>query len=105
MAFAAGATAAVGSSVVKVPLAVCVRSVQAGLYRNPVAAARSLVETAGLRSLFTVTHMLGFFKVFNRVSGSGLGLRVFATTSAAGAGPCSVPSPCAALRTARVRHS
>lgn len=55
VAFVAGATAAVGSSVVKVPLAVCVRSVQARLYPNPFAAARSLVETAGVRSLFTVT--------------------------------------------------
>lgn len=54
VAFVAGATAAVGSSVVKVPLAVCIRSVQAGLHPNPIAAARSLVRTAGIRSLFTV---------------------------------------------------
>lgn len=50
----AGATAAVGSSVVKVPLAVCIRSVQAGLHPNPIAAAQSLVRSAGVRSLFTV---------------------------------------------------
>jgi solute carrier family 25 S-adenosylmethionine transporter 26 len=50
----AGATAAVGSSVVKVPLAVCIRSVQAGLHPNAVEAARSIVQTAGARSLFTV---------------------------------------------------
>ncbi|BDA40753.1 S-adenosylmethionine carrier 1, chloroplastic/mitochondrial [Coccomyxa sp. Obi] len=53
VAFVAGATAAVGSSVVKVPLAVCIRSVQAGLHPNPIAAAQSLVRTAGVRSLFT----------------------------------------------------
>ena len=54
LAFVAGATAAVGSSVVKVPLAVCIRSVQAGLHPNPIAAAQSLVRAAGVRSLFTV---------------------------------------------------
>jgi solute carrier family 25 S-adenosylmethionine transporter 26 len=54
VAFVAGAAAAVGSSVVKVPLAVCVRSVQAGVYSGPLAAARAIVETAGVRSLFTV---------------------------------------------------
>ncbi|EIE26628.1 mitochondrial carrier [Coccomyxa subellipsoidea C-169] len=53
LAFVAGATAAVGSSVVKVPLAVCIRSVQAGLHPNPIAAAQSLVRAAGVRSLFT----------------------------------------------------
>ena len=54
VAFVAGAAAAAGSSVVKVPLAVCVRSVQAGVYPGPLAAAQSIVRTAGVRSLFTV---------------------------------------------------
>ena len=52
--FVAGAGAAVGSGIVKVPLAVCIRSVQAGAYPNAFAAARSIVDTAGVRSLFTV---------------------------------------------------
>jgi solute carrier family 25 S-adenosylmethionine transporter 26 len=52
-AFVAGATAALGSSVVKVPLAVCIRSVQAGVYRNVGHAARSIVAAAGVRGLFT----------------------------------------------------
>ena len=59
----AGATAAVGSSVVKVPLAVCVRSVQAGVYSHPLTAAQSIVQTAGVRSLFTVrTPLLTSFQ-------------------------------------------
>ena len=52
-AFVAGATAALGSSVVKVPLAVCIRSVQAGVYRNVFHAAESIVGAAGVRGLFT----------------------------------------------------
>lgn len=52
-AFVAGGTAALGSSVVKVPLAVCIRSVQAGVYRNVFHAARSIVSAAGVRGLFT----------------------------------------------------
>ena len=51
-----GAGAAIGSSVVKVPLAVCIRSVQAGRYPNAFAAAQSIVDTAGVRSLFTVSR-------------------------------------------------
>lgn len=51
----AGAGAAVGSGIVKVPLAVCIRSVQAGAYPNAFAAARSIVDTAGARGLFTVS--------------------------------------------------
>merc|ERR1719223_2264651 len=39
VAFAAGGFAAFSSSFVKVPLAVCIRSVQAGVYPNPLAAA------------------------------------------------------------------
>ena len=61
IAFVAGAGAAVGSGVVKVPLAVCIRSVQAGAYPNAFAAAKSIVDTAGARSLFTVSircHLL-----------------------------------------------
>ena len=52
-AFAAGAAAAVGSSVVKVPLAVCIRSVQAGVYPNVFAAASQITRAAGARGLFT----------------------------------------------------
>jgi solute carrier family 25 S-adenosylmethionine transporter 26 len=52
-AFAAGAAAAVGSSVVKVPLAVCIRSVQAGVYSNVFAAASQITRAAGARGLFT----------------------------------------------------
>jgi len=52
-AFVAGATAALGSSVVKVPLAVCIRSVQAGIYKNVYHAAKSIVNAAGVRGLFT----------------------------------------------------
>ena len=56
VAFIAGAVAAVGSSVVKVPIAVCIRSVQAGVYPNVFAAARSVVDRAGPRGLFTVSR-------------------------------------------------
>ncbi|EFN52160.1 hypothetical protein CHLNCDRAFT_139333 [Chlorella variabilis] len=52
-AFTAGAAAALGSSVVKVPLAVCIRSVQAGVYKNVFHAASSIVTAAGVRGLFT----------------------------------------------------
>lgn len=58
VAFVSGAGAAIGSSVVKVPLAVCIRSVQAGAYPNAFAAAKSIVDTAGVRSLFTVSGCL-----------------------------------------------
>lgn len=37
----------------QVPLAVCIRSVQAGVYPNVFAAANSIVEAAGPRGLFT----------------------------------------------------
>lgn len=53
VAFVSGAIAAAGSSVVKVPLAVCIRSVQAGVYPNFLSAAKSIVEKAGPRGLFT----------------------------------------------------
>lgn len=53
IAFAAGGIAALGSSFVKVPLAVCIRSVQAGVYPNFFAAGRSIVQQAGPRGLFT----------------------------------------------------
>lgn len=52
-AFVSGAVAAAGSSVVKVPLAVCIRSVQAGVYPNVFKAASSIVGAAGVRGLFT----------------------------------------------------
>lgn len=54
MAFVSGGVAAVGSGVVKVPIAVCIRSVQAGVYPNVVAAARSITGAAGVPGLFTV---------------------------------------------------
>ncbi|GBF94675.1 mitochondrial carrier protein [Raphidocelis subcapitata] len=53
VAFLGGAVAAAGSSVVKVPLAVCIRSVQAGVYPNVFAAASSITHAAGPRGLFT----------------------------------------------------
>jgi len=49
----AGAAGAVGGSVVKVPLAVCIRSVQAGIYPSAPAAAAAIARAAGLRGLFT----------------------------------------------------
>lgn len=52
-AFLAGAAGAVGSSIVKVPAAVCIRSVQARIYPNVAAAARAIVAAAGVRGLFT----------------------------------------------------
>jgi len=55
VAFVAGGVAAAGSSFVKVPLAVCIRSVQAGVYPNAFNAARQIVATAGPRGLFTVS--------------------------------------------------
>lgn len=53
VAFVSGGAAALGSSVVKVPLAVCIRSVQAGVYPNALVAAGSIVKAAGVRGLFT----------------------------------------------------
>lgn len=53
VAFVSGGIAAAGSSVVKVPLAVCIRSVQAGVYPNVFKAASSIVGAAGPRGLFT----------------------------------------------------
>jgi hypothetical protein len=53
VAFVAGGVAAAGSSVVKVPLAVCIRSVQAGVYPNVFVAASSITSAAGARGLFT----------------------------------------------------
>lgn len=52
VAFSSGAIAAASSSVVKVPLAVCVRSVQAGVYGNVFNACGSIVKAAGPRGLF-----------------------------------------------------
>lgn len=52
VAFVSGAIAAGGSSIVKVPLAVCIRSVQAGVYSNVFVAAQSIVRTAGPLGLF-----------------------------------------------------
>lgn len=47
IAFVAGAIAAAGGSVVKVPLAVCIRSVQAGVYPNAFKAATEITRAAG----------------------------------------------------------
>lgn len=54
IAFTSGAVAAVGSSLVKVPIAVCIRSVQAGVYPDVFHAARSITKAAGPMGLFTV---------------------------------------------------
>ena len=47
IAFTAGAVAAAGGSIVKVPLAVCIRSVQAGVYPNVIKAASEITTAAG----------------------------------------------------------
>lgn len=52
-AFVAGGIGALGSSLVKVPAAVCIRSVQAGVYPNVFAAAGTITKAAGWRGLFT----------------------------------------------------
>jgi solute carrier family 25 S-adenosylmethionine transporter 26 len=52
-AFVAGAAGAVGSSFVKVPAAVCIRSVQANIYPNVMAAAACITRAAGVRGLYT----------------------------------------------------
>jgi len=52
-AFVAGAAGAVGSSFVKVPAAVCIRSVQANIYPNVIAAATCITRAAGMRGLYT----------------------------------------------------
>lgn len=51
-AFLSGGIAAVGSSFVKVPIAVCIRSVQAGNYRNAAQAARGITRKAGLGGMY-----------------------------------------------------
>eukprot|EP00873_Tetraselmis_striata_P041185 jgi/Tetstr1/461449/TSEL_006558.t1 len=53
IAFVSGSAAAVGSCAVKVPLAVCIRSVQAGVYDNVFQAASEIRRQAGVRGLFT----------------------------------------------------
>lgn len=53
VAFVAGAAAAAGSSVVKVPIAVCLRSVQAKVYPNVLVAAHSICRAVGPKGLFT----------------------------------------------------
>ena len=53
IAFVAGGIGALGSSIVKVPAAVCIRSVQAGVYPNVIAAGRKITAAAGPRGLFT----------------------------------------------------
>lgn len=53
IAFISAGTAAASCSVVKVPLAVCIRSVQAGVYKHPFEAAVSIIRAVGIRGLFT----------------------------------------------------
>lgn len=53
IAFLAGGIGALGSSIVKVPAAVCIRSVQANVYPNVITAARRITTAAGPRGLFT----------------------------------------------------
>ena len=53
VAFLAGGVGALGSSIVKVPAAVCIRSVQANVYPNVIVAARSITKAAGPRGMFT----------------------------------------------------
>ena len=53
IAFLAGGIGALGSSIVKVPAAVCIRSVQANVYPNVIVAARQITSAAGPRGLFT----------------------------------------------------
>jgi len=53
IAFLAGGIGALGSSIVKVPAAVCIRSVQANVYPNVIVAARSITKAAGPRGMFT----------------------------------------------------
>ena len=53
IAFVAGAAGALGGSVVKVPLAVCIRSVQAGVYPSAPTAAARIVAAAGVGGLYT----------------------------------------------------
>ncbi len=53
IAFVAGGIGALGSSIVKVPAAVCIRSVQANVYPNVIVAARSITKAAGPRGMFT----------------------------------------------------
>jgi len=53
VAFIAGAMGALGSSVVKVPAAVCIRSVQAGVYPNGIAAFSRILKVTGPRGLYT----------------------------------------------------
>ena len=55
IAFVAGGVAAAGGSVVKVPLAVCIRSVQAGVYPNVIQACGIIVKDVGVKGLFTVS--------------------------------------------------
>lgn len=53
IAFLAGAAGAIGGSIVKVPAAVMIRSVQANLYPNVIVAGKSIVKKAGIKGLFT----------------------------------------------------
>ena len=62
IAFVSGAVAAAGGSIVKVPLAVCIRSVQAGVYPNVIKAASEISTAAGEPHLISPSH-LSFFRL------------------------------------------
>lgn len=53
VAFTAGAIGAAGASIVKVPAAVCIRSVQARVYPNAITAAIRICKAVGPRGLYT----------------------------------------------------
>lgn len=53
IAFVSAGTAALSCSVLKVPLSVSVRSVQAGIYKDALTAIVSIVKAVGVRGLFT----------------------------------------------------
>lgn len=52
VAFVAAGSAAFGSSVIKVPIAVCIRNVQAGNYRNALEAAQTILRDHGAKGLY-----------------------------------------------------
>lgn len=51
-AFVSGGVAAFGSSFVKVPIAVCIRNVQAGNFKNAAEAARCIMRDHGFKGLY-----------------------------------------------------
>lgn len=53
VAFIAGGVGAFGSCFLKIPMAVCIRSVQANVYPNVFVAAKQITKGAGARALYT----------------------------------------------------